>query len=182
MPKYVRRTTDVEAWRFFLKDIGDCPEWVKHSDVRVLPPIGESWKGITYIEIHSVLGTLNAFEGDYIVKNENGEVYVVDSRVFDLYYEKRESPLPFSLERALAGEPVKLRNGIKAYILHDLRHLYSMIIDKRCLIGVYAKEEDCNALCGSIRWKCDGRYYENIRESEFDIVAMWEDNEGANND
>lgn len=164
------------------KDIENCPTWVKHSDVRVMPQFDNSKKGITYVDVYSVLGTLNAFEGDYIVKNEDGEVYVIDSRVFNLYYEKLNSPIAFDLEKAFDGEPVKLRNGCKAYVLYDLRHLYSTIVDKRCLIGVYAKEEDCNALCNGIRWKCDGRYYENIRESEFDIVAMWENNEGANND
>lgn len=182
MPKYVRRTTDVEAWRFFAKDIEDCPEWIKHSDVRVLPQFDNSNKGITYIEVYSILGTLSAFEGDYIVCNGDDEVYVVDSRVFDLYFEKRESTLPFSIERALAGEPVKLRNGCKAYVLYDLRSLNSNIEDKRCLVGVYSKEHDSNTLCGSIRWKCDGRYYKNILRSDFDIVAMWENNEGANND
>lgn len=182
MPKYESRITVVEAWKFSAKDIGACPEWVKHSDVMVMPPIGKLTGGIPYIEVDSVLGTQTAFEGDYVVKNEDDEVYVIDSAVFNLYYEKRDPPAAFDLEKALAGEPVKLRNGCKAYVLADLRSIYRKIADKRCLIGTYVIEFDREAFCNSLRWKCSGAYYANINQSAYDIIGMWENNEGANND
>lgn len=178
MTKYLRKMTEVEAWKFTSKDIENCQEWIKHSDVYVMPPIGELKKGIPYIEVYSVLGTLNAFEGDYIIKSENDQVYVIDSRVFKLYYEEVEAEVPqFDQEKALTGKPVKLRNGTKAYVLGDLRNLRPEVREKRCLIGgTFVVDGDRITLYDQMRWRYDGRYFENIICSEYDIIGMWEDN------
>lgn len=83
---------------------------------------------------------------------------------------------PFDLEKALEGEPVKLRNGCKAYVLSDLRDLFTIDCgSKRCLIGVYAVEGNPSAFEWVARWKLSGKYYERIQESEYDIVGMWEE-------
>ena len=83
---------------------------------------------------------------------------------------------PFDLEKALAGEPVQLRNGRKAYVLRDLRDLFdSSCGSKRCLIGVYAEEGNPSVFGWAARWKLSGKHYESIQESEFDIVWMWEE-------
>ena len=83
---------------------------------------------------------------------------------------------PFDLEKALAGEPVVLRNGIKAYVLCDIRDLFPKSRrDLRCLIGVQAIEGNNRELGLISRWKVDGKYYERLKESEYDIVGMFEE-------
>lgn len=83
---------------------------------------------------------------------------------------------PFDLEKALAGEPVKLRNGCKAYVLRDLRDMFAIDCgSKRCLIGVYAVESNPSVFGWVARWKVSGKHYERIQESEYDIVGMWEE-------
>ena len=82
---------------------------------------------------------------------------------------------PFDLEKALQGEPVLLRDGRKAYVLGDLRALFSKSKDFRCLIGVISQIGNADAFEGIYRWKCTGQYYEHLAESESDIVGMWEE-------
>lgn len=48
---------------------------------------------------------------------------------------------PFNLEEALAGKPVMLRCGSKAYVLGDLRDLFPESKDVRCLIGIDSERE-----------------------------------------
>lgn len=82
----------------------------------------------------------------------------------------------FDLEKALAGEPVVLRNGIKAYVLCDIRDLFPKSRrDLRCLIGVQVIEGNNRELGSISRWKVDGKYYERLKESGYDIVGMWEE-------
>ena len=83
---------------------------------------------------------------------------------------------PFNLEKALAGEPVVMRNGRKAYVLCDIRDLFPKDPrDKRCLIGVHATEGNNSEFGWISRWKISGQYYERIQESEYDIVGMYEE-------
>ena len=82
---------------------------------------------------------------------------------------------PFDLEKALAGEPVRLRGGSKAYVLSDLRELFSQCKEFRCLIGVTSHLHNTDAFDGIYRWKCTGQYYEHLTESESDIIGMWEE-------
>lgn len=82
---------------------------------------------------------------------------------------------PFNLETALAGEPVRLRNGRKAVILCRVPDeylfedgepsafsLYGLILDKRGYIDL-----------GDACWRDNGTY--DFRSHECDIIGMWED-------
>lgn len=82
---------------------------------------------------------------------------------------------PFNLEEALAGKPVMLRCGSKAYVLGDLRDLFPESKEVRCLIGIDSEREHSKQYSSMMRWKCTGSYYEHIHESEYDIVGMWQE-------
>lgn len=82
---------------------------------------------------------------------------------------------PFDLEKALQGEPVRLRDGSKAYVLGDLRELFSKSKELKCLIGVTSQIGNTDAFDGIYRWKCTEQYYEHLAESESDIVSMWQE-------
>ena len=82
---------------------------------------------------------------------------------------------PFNLKNALAGEPVVLRCGSKAYVLGDLRDLFPESKEVRCLIGIDSEREHSKQYNSMMRWKCNGSYYEHIYESEYDIIGMYEE-------
>lgn len=65
---------------------------------------------------------------------------------------------PFNLERSLAGEPVILRNGSKAYVQYTGVEL---------IYGVDLGRKRWTA------WEVNGSLYENRRDDDFDIVGMW---------
>lgn len=95
---------------------------------------------------------------------------------------------PFCLEKALSGHPVKLRNGQKAYVLHDEENTYTRIaqsekatyVDEMCLRGVVIEDPDEKNLL-SISWTKEGRYHYHIDNGANDIVSMWRDEEPAYN-
>lgn len=73
---------------------------------------------------------------------------------------------PFDLQEALNGAPVKLRNGQKAYLVGLSK--VGTEDGNSYIVGEYGRN-----LCN---WSKDGRYWLK-RESEFDIVGMWEEPE-----
>ena len=78
---------------------------------------------------------------------------------------------PFNLEAALAGAPVVLRDGRKAYIVVDFRKFSDA--------SVMWTREPLNLLmiiCGAMWWcaKDSGAYQDNRFEHEYDIVGMYE--------
>ena len=82
---------------------------------------------------------------------------------------------PLDLESAVKGEPVVLRNGSKAYVLADLRDLFSSNISIRCLVGVSSTKDYSGVYSGKMTWRYDGTYYDRLGESDYDIVGMWEE-------
>ena len=80
---------------------------------------------------------------------------------------------PFNKAEALKGAPVVLRNGEKAFVGFEIpadQLINSDIKDALhgYIVGPLNIAED------TISWKEDGRILSN-RESEFDIVGMWEE-------
>jgi|GEM_PF-2023385 len=71
---------------------------------------------------------------------------------------------PFDLEKALAGEPVKLKNGLKAYVI---KKLDSPEIGMHELIGFYETERKRQQ---SVSW-----FYDGTRCDDFAITGMWEE-------
>lgn len=78
---------------------------------------------------------------------------------------------PFNLEEALAGKPVKLREGTKAYVKFQLRNWCSTPSD---LVGFVTYET--TAHCDEdflLRWKDTGEI-SYCRQDPRDIIGMWE--------
>ncbi|QNS14267.1 pyruvate kinase [Mannheimia bovis] len=78
---------------------------------------------------------------------------------------------PFNLEEALAGEPVKLRSGRKAYIKYSLKA-------EKVECGVYSEIQgyvlnERNQFLYACSWTEEGNYYDF--NSEDDIIGMWEE-------
>ncbi|HDR1061682.1 pyruvate kinase [Pasteurella multocida] len=74
----------------------------------------------------------------------------------------------FDLEKALAGEPVVLRNGSKAFVKFVIEK--PMYIDSK-LVGYFIDEQGRG---GEVAWIEDGRQ-DRHEDSDFDIVGMWEE-------
>lgn len=79
----------------------------------------------------------------------------------------------FDLKAALAGEPVFLRSGRKAFVLCDLKQHFKNPISDKHLIGITSQEKDSNSFAHSLRWDDSGKY--SVLENESDIIGMWEE-------
>ncbi|RGE48284.1 hypothetical protein MHD_05595 [Mannheimia granulomatis] len=77
----------------------------------------------------------------------------------------------FDLEKALAGEPVKLRNGRKAYIKYSLK---KEMVEHGVYTEIqgYILNEKNQFLC-PCSWTAEGKYSD--LNSEDDIIGMWEE-------
>ena len=84
---------------------------------------------------------------------------------------------PFDLEKALAGEPVVLRSGRKAFITCDLRRYFKSITSSKKLVGIISEECDPDSFYASSRWYDSGSYHDadTSEKTDFDIVGMWEE-------
>lgn len=92
--------------------------------------------------------------------------------IFDIVGLLKSKPEPFDLEKALAGEPVMLRNGSKACVLSKLpKNLDFNYIPDLPLIGLEK---------GSLKfiyWTEDGRTSTINDETPIDIIGMWKEPE-----
>lgn len=89
--------------------------------------------------------------------------------------DKEETMKPFDLEKALAGEPVKLRGGFKAIIYYrvpdEFSH-YGGSTEPYPLMGLIFNKDGTIKLI-SANWKDCGSF--TGRQGAFDIVGMWEE-------
>lgn len=83
---------------------------------------------------------------------------------FDIVGLWEDKPEPFNLERALAGEPVKLVNGKKAYVLKQLTNKYG-----DWLLG-YIDYDTYQVVCD---WGVTGGVDLTTYEENFSIAGMW---------
>ena len=97
-----------------------------------------------------------------------------DNDVVGLWEDK---PEPFDLERALAGEPVKLRNGKKAYVKYIMPPEYkgSYPISGYIIDPSSANEIESNS------WTLDGMGCVPTGVYSLDIISMWKDPESVSN-
>lgn len=79
-----------------------------------------------------------------------------------------DKPEPFDLERALAGEPILLKNGYKAFVLSDIREIFPN--EDIPLIGV-----DHRSIMR--RWKLNGENCISNEAENLDIIGMWKEPE-----
>lgn len=83
---------------------------------------------------------------------------------------------PFNLEKALAGEPVRLRDGHKAivyYCVPDEIKLDAQGTPVSFPVKGMTFSKNGYLTNSTIAWRKDGRY--RCSESDYDIVGMWEE-------
>lgn len=85
---------------------------------------------------------------------------------------------PFDLERALAGEPVLLRNGTKAIVCFMLpdKYLYKNGKPSTLPLKGIILDHDGYVESAIVNWAKNGSYYLG-ETSEKDIIGMWEEKE-----
>lgn len=81
---------------------------------------------------------------------------------------------PFDLQAALAGEPVQLRNGAKAFVLCNVNDYFKDSTRPACLAGIRSCTNNNNKYFNMIHWHLSGSIHEDI-VSDYDIIGMWED-------
>lgn len=84
---------------------------------------------------------------------------------------------PFDLEKALAGEPVQLRDGRKAKLIFKIPDelvFSGGLIQEYPLLGFIYKR---NGVLHHTKeyWSLDGGYMIDSDENELDIVGLWEE-------
>lgn len=83
---------------------------------------------------------------------------------------------PFDLEKALAGEPVRLRDGSKAIIYYCVPDEFKIdgdgTLDSFPVKGMIFDEEGY-ILKSTVSWRKNGKYRSS--EASEDIIGMWED-------
>ena len=82
---------------------------------------------------------------------------------------------PFDLEKALAGAPVQLRNGSKAYVLYDIRNYFNDTTCTKTLFGIRSEHNNSERFYGLVSWLINGNFYSDGDESHYDIIGMWEE-------
>lgn len=82
---------------------------------------------------------------------------------------------PFDLEKALAGAPVQLRNGSKAYVLYDIRNYFNDTTCTKTLFGIRSEHNNSERFYGLVSWLTNGNFYSDGDESHYDIIGMWEE-------
>ena len=90
--------------------------------------------------------------------------------------DKGQTMKPFDLKKALAGEPVVLRDGHKAIVYYCVPDEIKLD-DEGTPVSFPLKgmkfDQDGYLLNSSIEWRKDGRF--RCSESDSDIVGMWEE-------
>ena len=82
----------------------------------------------------------------------------------------------FDLKAALAGEPIKLRDGHKAivyYCVPDEIKLDEQGTPVSFQVKGMVFDEDGYLIDSSVAWRKNGRFRSS--ESDYDIIGMWED-------
>lgn len=109
---------------------------------------------------------------------------IFDYLTFNTYYEKesnecdivglwQEKSEPFDLERALAGEPVLLQSGRKAYVKYKVDVDDSSPVNKYLVLQGYLEKE--NGTFGAVlNWDINGEY-NSAYSSDTSIIGMWKE-------
>lgn len=84
---------------------------------------------------------------------------------------------PFNLENALNGEPVKLRNGNKAFICYKLSRDFKYWDGSSINFNIcgYILNFNGDIAMLNAAWKEDGKWTMDETKSDRDIIAMWEE-------
>lgn len=89
----------------------------------------------------------------------------------------QDKPEPFDLERALAGEPVKLSNGSKAFIKYVMPKEYTGLHPLNGYLYDLDNEEEVELY----QWAENGKAFATGQACVYDIVSMWKEPEPVSN-
>lgn len=103
--------------------------------------------------------------------NDNFKSYEKMESDFDVIGLWQNKAEPFNLEKALAGEPVMLRNGSKAYVKFVMPSEYN---GKYPLNGYITNPYSSDVLDPE-QWTMEGREYNDGKPYDYDIISMWTD-------
>lgn len=78
---------------------------------------------------------------------------------------------PFNLARALKGEPVKLRNGAKAFV----KYVMPSDFEGSYPINGFMKDPNDLGVYVTRSWNLEGKYNEGFQEHAYDIIGMWKE-------
>lgn len=118
---------------------------------------------------------------DWYNEHLNSKQDKFNSSIVELW---QDEPEPFDLKRALAGEPVLIRDGSKGYVFANLNDI-ALKENMSCsdylpLRGVIVYENNGKKL-SSETWTLDGRTSSNGEEDYYDIIGMWKELEPVSN-
>lgn len=107
----------------------------------------------------------------YIRLNSDLNLYgstTYEHNIIGLWKEPDE-PEPFNLERALSGEPVLLKNGLKAFILNQVGEELAKLlqVEDQSIVG-YAENNNLHLLS----WDAKGEDLVYV-DKEYSIIGMW---------
>lgn len=105
--------------------------------------------------------------------NENFHEYKDTSSKYDVIGIWKDEPEPFNLEKALQGEPVKLRDGSKAYVKYIMPSEHGELYP----VHGYFFDPDEPTDVEIEQWTAEGKAYIPDPNSDSDIISMWEDPE-----
>lgn len=111
---------------------------------------------------------------DFMAYKTLAKRYTNNETRFDIVGLWQEKPEPFDLEKALAGEPVLLRDGSKAYIFHCINDEFTKKHNIGYqLLGVIVDSLEGKQLTRS--WAKSGIFNEVNPYPDFDIIGMWKE-------
>lgn len=146
-------------------------------------------KKVKYIGKRELDNGEYAFPYFFVILSENGNISRSTYLSEDLTYALGDGnnheivglwgdkPEPFNINKALNGEPVKLRCGLKAYIKYDLPSEYK---GKHPLNGYYIDPENPKELVTE-HWARDGKAFIFEDKHDLDIIGMWKEPEPVSN-
>ena len=83
----------------------------------------------------------------------------------------------FNLKEALQGNPVRLRNGLKAIIYYAVPEDFKLINGESITYPLKGMVLNTNEIVvsSSEDWLRNGRYSDNSSNHDYDIIGMWND-------
>lgn len=83
---------------------------------------------------------------------------------------------PFDLNKALQGEPVRLRNGLKAIIYYSVPENFKLVDGNPIVYSLKGITFDANenVVCSSESWLHNGKHNNNSITHDLDIISMWD--------
>jgi hypothetical protein len=87
MPRFRRKPVEVEAYKLLPESLDFLSHWVGGRPVEETDAI-DSARSYVGLNVPTSRGVKRASEGDYVVRDENGEIHVVPGPIFEILYDE----------------------------------------------------------------------------------------------